>query len=259
MIVVRKGTEPDALQVLREFCKSQGLSAKEAYRELKNPLKGEVLHCLKRDQGQLCVYCMCRIPRDVTQREGDAGRAPSISGETIEHFLPLSADSDGDPERGLDYRNMYAVCHGNTKPHTRGVRRTQSFDDLTCDKHRNNRPFRKINPEKQETLETIYYELNGEIHAKDPDVEFDLTDTLNLNCENAPLVSERKESLDALMLDMGSVPEAELPIYCRERLEVFLHEENPKTPYAGILIWYLQSMCAKLAQNADSKGSATIL
>ena len=64
MIVVNKGNEPEGLKVLREECKSAGLSPKASFEMLRKPLKDEVIDCLKRDQGQLCVYCMSRIPRD---------------------------------------------------------------------------------------------------------------------------------------------------------------------------------------------------
>ena len=34
--------------------------------------------------------------------------------------------------------------------------------------------------------------------------------------------------------------------YCSELLETFRNEEDPKTPYVGILIWYLQTMVTAL-------------
>lgn len=88
MIEVQKGIEPDGLKELREDPMVSGLSPKEAFKMLRNPLKAQVTECLKRDQGQLCVYCMSRIPRD----DKDAG----IPGTTIEHFIPI------DPVDGRD-------------------------------------------------------------------------------------------------------------------------------------------------------------
>ena len=174
MIEVKKGCEPAELKKLREECRSEGLSPKASFDMLRNPLKKQVIENLKRDQGQLCVYCMSRIPR--------ADKDPGIPGQTIEHFVPLEPEDGRDAGQGLDYQNLFAVCHGNTKRHTRGVRRTCSKDDLTCDKHRKNKEFKKINPCHAETLQTIFYTMDGKIGASDPDVEFDLTDTLNLNC-----------------------------------------------------------------------------
>ncbi len=55
---------------------------------------------------------------------------------------------------------------------------------------------------------------------------------MNLNCPSALLVAERKAALDALLMDLGNLPE---------------QEENPKTPYVGILLWYLRTMLEALS------------
>lgn len=234
MIVVKKGTEPTGLKELQEDSMLRGLPPKEAFKMLRNPLKGDVIESLKRDQGQLCVYCMGRIPGE--------DRGPGIPGTTIEHFIPVEPADGRDVGQGLDYQNLFAVCHGNMKRHIRGTRRTRSTDDLTCDKHRGNIEFRKIDPCREETLQSIFYTLEGKIGADDEDVQFDLVNTLNLNCASASLVSERKAALDALIDDIGKMEEDQIHNYCAGLLEVFIHEENPKTPYVGILIWYLQTM-----------------
>lgn len=234
MIVVKKGTEPTGLKELREDPMLRGLPPKEAFKMLRNPLKGEVVESLKRDQGQLCVYCMGRIPRE--------DKEPGVPGTTIEHYIPVEPADGRDVGQGLDYQNLFAVCHGNMKRRIRGTRRTRSTDDLTCDKHRKNIEFRKINPCHEETLRSIYYTLDGKIGSDDEDVQFDLVNTLNLNCASASLVSERKAALDALIDDIGKMEEDQIHNYCADLLEVFIHEENPKTPYVGILIWYLQTM-----------------
>ncbi len=239
MIEVKKGCEPAELKKLREECRSEGLSPKASFDMLRNPLKKQVIENLKRDQGQLCVYCMSRIPR--------ADKDPGIPGQTIEHFVPLEPEDGRDAGQGLDYQNLFAVCHGNTKRHTRGVRRTCSKDDLTCDKHRKNKEFKKINPCHAETLQTIFYTMDGKIGASDPDVEFDLTDTLNLNCTSSPIISERKAALDELIRDIGGVEEDRLHKYCTDMLVSFMNERDSKTPYVGVLIWYLKSMVEALS------------
>lgn len=239
MIEVKKGAEPDGLKELRESPMLSGLSPKEMFAELKNPLKATVLESLRHDQGQLCVYCMSRIPRE--------DRDPGIAGTTIEHFIPVDPRDGRDVGQALDYNNLFAVCHGNTKKRTRGVRRVRTTDDLTCDKHRENTEFRKIDPRKKETLQTIFYTLDGKIGATDLDVQRDLVETLNLNCASSPLIAERKSALDALINEIGKVEEEQLHSYCSEMLNAFMDESDPKTPYAGILIWYLQTMVTALA------------
>ena len=93
-------------------------------------------------------------------------------------------------------------------------------------------------------METIFYTVDGKIGAKDPDAEFDLVDTLNLNCTSSPIVSERKAALDELIMSMKNVEDDYLHKYCADMLEAFTNEQDSKTPYVGILIWYLQSLVA---------------
>ncbi len=239
MIKIKKGTEPEGLKELREDSMLSELSPKEMFAELKNPLKAQVIESLRHEQGQLCVYCMSKIPRE--------DKDPGIAGTTIEHFIPIDSLDRGNAELALDYNNLFAVCHGNVKKRTKGVRRIRTKDDLTCDKHRGSTQFRKINPCKKETLQTIFYTLDGRIDASDSDVQFDLVNTLNLNCTSAPLITERKAALDALINEIGKVEEEYLHSYCTEMLNAFMDEKDSKTPYAGILIWYLQTMIAALA------------
>lgn len=235
MIPVTKGNEPIELKELRESVKNEGLTPKNEFMLLRNPQKSKVLHALKRDQGQLCVYCMCTIPREDKDR--------GIPGETIEHYIPLSPKDGRNVGQALDYQNLFAVCHGNTKAHCRGERRASSEETLTCDKHRHETEFLKIDPLDPETLKSITYSLDGRIDATDPDVRYDLVDTLNLNCEASPLIGERKAALDSLIDLIGAEIDKEsfFPS-CTKLLEGFRNETDPKTPYVGILIWYLQDM-----------------
>lgn len=172
---------------------------------------------------------------------------PGISGTTIEHFIPVEPKDGRNVGQALDYHNLFAVCHGQVKRRMKGMRRARTTDDLTCDKHRKNTEFRKINPCKKETLQTIFYTPDGSIDASDPDVRFDLVNTLNLNCASAPLIAERRATLDALIDEIGKVEEKDLHIYCTELLNAFLDERDPKTPYVGILIWYLKTIVQQLA------------
>ena len=239
MIEIKKGIEPDGLKELREDPMLRRLSPKEMFAELKNPLKAQVIESLRHEQGQLCVYCMSRIPRE--------DKDPGIAGTTIEHLIPVEPEDGRNVGQALDYNNLFAVCHGNVKKRMKGIRRVRTTDDLTCDKHRGNTEFRKIDPCNEETLQTIFYSIDGRIGALDPDVQFDLVNTLNLNCTSSPLIAERKAALDALIDEIGKVEEKHLHMYCMEMLNAFLDERDPKTPYAGILIWYLRTMVRQLA------------
>ena len=231
MIKIVKGDEPEELKRLRETAENQGLDPKEAY-ELLNAdrrLKKKIKRVLVKEQGGLCAYCMCRIPRD----DVEVGIAPI----TIEHYIPRNPEDGRDIGQGLDYNNLLTVCNGN-----RAAKGTRNENDLICDAHRKNTEFIKVNPCVPETLNTIFYYLDGKIDATDADVKKDLTETLNLNCTTAPLIKERKAVLDELMDEPSVLELDELVMYCDKILENLKNEQDVKTPYVGILLWYLKSI-----------------
>lgn len=237
MIAIQKKTEPAGLMQLRQRAVAAGLSPKDAYATLRGQLKSTVRDSLVEEQGQLCAYCMCRIPRlDVD---------PQITPIIIEHMVPRDPADRRDSGQGLDYNNFVAVCRGNSGPHG-----TRTIVDLTCDAHKENFEFKKINPCKPETLQSIFYTTDGKIDASDPDVKSDLLNILNLNCPSSPLVAERKEALDSLISDIGDQAgnnDKQILGYCISVLEAFRAETDTKTPYVGILIWYLETMTLALS------------
>lgn len=235
MILIKKYSPPPELLSLQAKAKRKGKNPKEAYDMLRNPLKQKVRDRLVEEQGQLCAYCMCRIPRDDVEVD--------ISPITIEHFIAKNLASGMDFGQGLDYNNFLAVCHGNRGPHG-----TRSLADLTCDAHRENTYFRKINPTNSDTLQSIFYHLDGSIDADDKDVRFDLVETLNLNCPTAPLLKERKAALNTLILNLGNIDSEDLLSYCEDFLNNFEAETLSKTPYVGILTWYIQDLISVLKE-----------
>lgn len=237
MIEIKKGTEPAGLRELRDRAAAMGLSPEEAYNTLRGSLKDGVRDALISEQGQLCAYCMCKIPRD----DVDADIAPIV----IEHYVPRNPADGRDTGQGLDYQNLLAVCNGN-----RARKGRHRFIDLTCDAHRGNTEFKKVNPCKKETLLSITYTLDGKIDSSDPDVKYDLENTLNLNCPASPIPNERKATLDGLIQyidDLGEISERELLSDCKRILNSLTGEINSKTPYVGILIWYLQTIVDALS------------
>lgn len=238
MIAINKRTSPAGLEEKRQRAIASGKSEEEAYKKLKNPLKDQIRTMLMEDQGHLCAYCMCEIPR------GDV--PPDITPVIIEHYIARNPADGRSVGQGLDYQNLLAVCHGNTAK--KGAR---SVEDLTCDQHRGNAEFKKVNPCDPSTLTSIFYGMDGTVDATDLDVKHDLQVILNLNCPTSPLVAERKNALDGLIADIGkNVPdmdEESLITYCKDRLSVFKDETDPKTPYVGVLIWYLNDMVNSLS------------
>ncbi len=243
MIPIKKGEEPKELKEVREFAVREGYSPKAAYGALKNPEKKIVIDALKREQGHLCAYCMSRIPR------GDAEH--DYSAVSIEHFIPLELPDGKDIGQALDYHNMLAVCHGNTGAQKPGERRSKGKQFLTCDKHKGNVLLRKVDPLDEQTLKSIFYHVDGKIDAEDDDVRYDLLQTLNLNSEHTPLVKERQAALGELIKYLGMYKKEALKEICEIVKSEFEAETDPKTPYVGILIWYLDDTIKGLEMGDD--------
>lgn len=131
----------------------RGLSPEDAYKRLKNPLKSEVRNSLVNEQGGLCAYCMCKIPRMDVE--------PHITPIIIEHMTAQNPPSGVNMGQGLDYSNLVATCNGNRASHG-----NRTLADLTCDAHKENKEFTKVNPCKPETMATIFYSLDGIVDAR---------------------------------------------------------------------------------------------
>lgn len=126
---------------------------------------------------------MCLLYEKIPEsRKLPTGVAPV----TIEHWFPRNTEDKEDIGQGLDYRNMFAVCSGN-----RGCGCSES---MTCDASKGNMPI-KVNPCNMDTLRGITYTSAGKICSADPEVDTDLNEKLNLNCESASLPENRKQVL----------------------------------------------------------------
>ena len=92
------------------------------------------------EQGHLCAYCMRSIPdRRVPEEE-----QKDIHPVTIEHWLPRNYSKNADASRGLDYKNLLAVCSGNRRMHPNRRRNGK----LTCDaKRKDSYEQLTLNPE----------------------------------------------------------------------------------------------------------------
>ena len=80
------------------------------------------------------------------------------------------------------------VCYGNSL--IKGVNK----EVTTCDAHRGNTEL-TINPFDETSVRKIKYKANGSIYSDDEDINKDVTETLNLNCEAVSLPETRKRVL----------------------------------------------------------------
>ena len=218
MIEIKKGKEPEKLLLYRQ---QEGAS----YEQMDKDVKDDLLNKLMEEQGHICAYCMRRIPES---RKLPVG----VPSATIEHWFPRNPESKEDMGQGLNYRNMFAVCSGN--------RGCGTEEGLTCDAHRGNDPI-KVNPCDVETLRGITYTSSGIIQSSDPEINEDINERLNLNCNLLSLPENRKQVLQTLIDDVRKKCGAgDISLYCKRRLEKIRTAKDPKLPYVGILIWWLE-------------------
>lgn len=165
MIWIQKGREPSSLEEYRQ----QPYASYDGY-----PDKEELRAALLRDQGYICAYCMRRIENDRNTMK-------------IEHWKAQSSMTK--EVQKLNFNIMLGVCDG--------CRGETEYRYTTCDTHRGDAEL-YVNPLDKRMMDTIKYDRNGHIHSQDARIEHDLTDTLNLNCEQAPsqIVANRRLAYD---------------------------------------------------------------
>lgn len=138
--------------------------------------KDELRQSLLSEQGYICCYCMSRITLDKMR---------------IEHWRPQSRYSS----LQLDYRNLLGACLGNE-----GAREENEH----CDKRKGENEV-TINPadllKNCEIL--VKYASTGKIRSDDPNIEFDLNQTLNLNV--GFLVKNRKTELQEVINKLNNM------------------------------------------------------
>ena len=133
---------------------------------------------------------------------------------------------------------MLAVCSGNEKtPGVTGKHRKRYF---TCDKKRENRLLH-VNPLEIKSIESIFYSSDGTIKSFDSDIDNDINVILNLNCsaDAVTLPQNRKAVLDTIENEVYNMGD-NLKQNCEQLLAIYEAEEDPKTPYIGIGIWWLK-------------------
>lgn len=239
MIEIRKMSAPLELVKLQQDAVNQGLTANEAYDTLRNPFKADIIELLLKEQGHLCAYCMRKLP---DERKG----LPHVK---IEHWDARNGENGTTcgPQGALAYDNFLAVCSGNQNDCSRCKE-----EKRTCDASRDNKKL-VVNPLKPETLSTIYYTEDGLIAALDPDINKDLTITLNLNCmrDSVQLPTERKKVLDAIQAEVIAEVEAGSSLLesCTHLYQELLGIDDEKPPYIGISLWWLKDFIESLTSN----------
>lgn len=219
MLFIEKRPEPEALTK----AKREGL---KSYSEMRSDTKNSIKESLIHEQGHLCAYCMQRI---------------DLESSTIEHYIPQNPlNAENDRNLSIDYYNMLAVCGGNTNMAVRS-------SELTCDKHRGNIPL-TVDPREQSSIAKICYKGDGTIYSSDEEINRDLDQTLNLNCEATLFKQNRKSVLTAVQQEIfkKSAPNKITKRQLENILDKFIIKSKGQyQPFSGIAIWYLRKKLAR--------------
>lgn len=219
MIVIQRGKEPGSLLRFRK----QNPDAE--YEELSTDVLKDIRGQMWEEQRHLCAYCMKTIdsPADVR----------------VEHCKPRHPkdEREHDKKATLDFRWMLGVCYGNS------LKKGVKPEDMTCDAHKGNTDL-TINLFDEKSVRKIKYKADGSIYSDDEEINKDVTETLNLNCQAVSLPQTRKNVLMAekrriMQKCAGKSQEAFLKEI--ERTYKKLVKERNLTPYCGIIISWLES------------------
>lgn len=223
MIVVRRGKEPNSLlQFRKQYPYAE-------YEDTPSYVLKDIREQMWEEQKHLCAYCMRKID------------SPGV--ERIEHCRPRHPhdEVEHDKKATLDYKWMLGVCYGNSL--TKGVNQ----EDTTCDAHRGNTEL-TINPFDELSVRKIKYKADGSIYSDDADINKDITETLNLNCEAVSLPETCKRVLmEEKCRIMKKCKGKSQDAFIRELERTYegLVQERNLTPYCGIIISWLESKLKK--------------
>ena len=158
--IIKSDIEPQALVDYRVESLKDGVPVNYTWKEFKYPFKNEYKKFLLQEQGYICAYCMQTITENNMK---------------VEHLRPRHACIT-EAEK-LDHKNMVAVCKGisDAEHHCdtkRGeVKPAKQFLSLMPT---------QINPNCEEIT---MFDSDVLISAKnDTDIETDINEKLNLNC-----------------------------------------------------------------------------
>lgn len=218
MIVVQRGKEPNSLLAFRK----QNPDAD--YEDMPTNVLKDVRSQMWEEQGHLCAYCMKKIDdsRDVRVEHCK----PRYPQDEIEH----------DKKATLEFKWMLGVCYGNS------IKKGVKPEDTTCDAHKGNAEL-TINPFDELSVRKIKYKADGSIYSDDADINKDVAETLNLNCQALSLPQTRKNVLMAeknriMKKCKGKSQDA----FMRELERTYekLVQERNLIPYCGIIISWLE-------------------
>jgi len=220
MIVIKRGKEPNSLLKFRKDNPDA-----EYETDMPTDVLRDIREQMWEEQKGLCAYCMRKVD------------SPSVM--RIEHCMPRHPQSELEHEKkeDLDFKWMLGVCYGNSI--VRGV----SPEDKTCDAHKENAEL-TVNPFDEMSVRKIKYKEDGSIYSDDFEINKDVTETLNLNCQALSLPQTRRNVLMAeknrIMKKCKGKSQAAF-MHELERTYESLVQERNLIPYCGIIISWIEN------------------
>lgn len=98
------------------------------------------------------------------------------------------------------------------------------------------------------SVRKIKYKADGSIYSEDAEINKDVTDTLNLNCQALSLPQTRKKVLSEAQKRIVQKCAGKLQgayMHELERTYTSLVQERNLTPYCGIIIFWLEGRLKK--------------
>jgi len=210
MIPIRKGTEPQMLQLYRL---QHGVAAEYDGAGFTPDVKNVIRSQLINEQGFLCAYCMGRIE-------------PDSSSMKIDHWHCQNKYND----EQLDYTNLLGCCYGI------GNKTSDEYCDTS--KKKSDIQFNPSNAAHYTRMQ-IRYKLNGVISSDNPDFDKELNEILNLNYSR--LKENRKSVWCSVTKELSKLNGTAK----RTKIERLLRMWRSKTggklqEYCGVAIYYLE-------------------
>jgi uncharacterized protein (TIGR02646 family) len=203
MRLINKNTPPASFQ---HYIKQKGAS----YKEIDDNVKVDLKKSLLEEQDYLCAYCQQKI---------------NINNMKIEHHCEQSIcnGTNGQPDRRLDYTNLFAVCAGKAGKvlHCDSMKAT--------DEDRKHLPIDLL-PTQKPHIATISYKGSGLLASSNNKFDLEIDAVLNLN---TPMLKElRKKRWNSIFKNSKNDKV--------KRLRLLKKEIDKKSSFTGMFEYMLK-------------------
>lgn len=223
MRYIKRGNEPSSLAKHRAAIPGPVTSAH--YDNLPKGIRPEMETQLRREQGELCGYCMSRL-----ENKADLVR--------IDHWAPRETN----PTLSLTWSNFVLACRG-------GERKGGAYPEpelpayageYHCDKSKGEKAI-ALNPMNPAIESQVRYSATGRVGrpgSKPEERDPDLDDTLHLNASH--LMRNRRSVIDALQRWMTEQNPSPAKLLAKALEWEKPDGEGRLEPYCGVATWHFR-------------------